>query len=113
MPTTDLPALYLLASIFIYPSRYEGFGIPIIEAQSCGTPVIAATGSCLEEAAGSGALMVHPDSVDDMVECINTILKDEAVRNDLIEKGSENIKRFGPKIVAQGMMSVYNSVLQS
>ena len=113
VPTADLPALYHLASIFIYPSRYEGFGIPIIEAQSCGTPVIAATGSCLEEAAGSGALMVHPDSVDGMIACINTILKDDTVQNELIEKGKENIKRFGPSVVAQGMMSVYNRVLQS
>ncbi|MBR4218200.1 MAG: glycosyltransferase family 4 protein [Bacteroidales bacterium] len=113
VPTADLPALYHMASIFIYPSRYEGFGIPIIEAQSCGAPVIAATGSCLEEAAGSGALMVHPDSVDGMIECINTILKDDTVKNDLIEKGYENIKRFGPSVVAQSMMSVYNRVLQS
>jgi glycosyltransferase involved in cell wall biosynthesis len=113
VPTADLPALYHMASIFIYPSRYEGFGIPIIEAQSCGAPVIAATGSCLEEAAGSGALMVHPDSVDGMIESINNILKDDTVKNDLIEKGYENIKRFGPSVVAQSMMSVYNRVLQS
>ena len=57
--------------------------------------------------------MVHPDSVDGMIECINTILKDDTVKNDLIEKGYENIKRFGPSVVAQSMMSVYNRVLQS
>lgn len=111
VPTEDLPALYHMAQAFIYPSRYEGFGIPIIEAQSCGAPVIAATGSCLEEAAGPDALFVHPDSTDEMVEAINSLLNDEALRQSLIEKGRDNIKRFEPAVIAQNMMNVYQKVL--
>lgn len=109
----SLPALYNLATAFIYPSRYEGFGIPIIEAQSCGAPVIAATGSCLEEAAGPDALFVHPDAVDEMVEALNRLLNDEALRQSLIKRGKDNAKRFELKALAEQMMNVYQKVLNA
>ena len=111
VPSAFLPALYRLATVFIYPSRYEGFGIPIIEAQSCSTPVIAATGSCLEEAAGPDALFVNPDSLDQMVDAVNRILNDESLRATLIECGKENVKRFELSALANQMMDVYHQVL--
>jgi len=108
--TRHLPAIYHLATCFVYPSRYEGFGIPIIEAQSCGAPVIVATGSCLEEAAGTEAPAVNPDSVDEMVEALNSVLGDESLRHSLIEHGRENVKRFELDKLAGQMMALYQEI---
>lgn len=69
-----LPAVYSLATIAAYPSRYEGFGIPVIEAINSGTPVIAATGSCLEEAGGPGALYVRPDFPNEFADAASRLL---------------------------------------
>ena len=75
----DLPILYHLASLFVYPSRFEGFGIPIVEALSAGVPVIASTGSCLEEAGGEHSIYVDPDDVemlqDMVIAAVNSALK--------------------------------------
>ncbi|MGZ3777679.1 MAG: glycosyltransferase family 4 protein, partial [Mucilaginibacter sp.] len=71
---TDLPAIYQSAKVFVYPSRYEGFGIPVLEALCSGTPVIAATGSCLEEAGGPDSLYVDPDDEKDLAEKVNMVL---------------------------------------
>jgi len=110
--TGDLPALYHGATAFVYPSRYEGFGIPIIEAQHCGTPVIAATGSCLEEAAGDAALMVHPDAVEQMTDAMTRLLNDSTLRQSLVEQGYQNIQRFTPHQIANDLMAVYQKALQ-
>ena len=67
VPFDDLPAFYQLAEIFVYPSRFEGFGIPIIEALYSGIPVVAATGSCLEEAGGPDSIYVHPDDIKNAI----------------------------------------------
>jgi len=111
VPTADLPALYHGATAFAYPSRYEGFGIPIIEAQHCGVPVIAATGSCLEEAAGDAALMVHPDAVEEMTAAMARLLADNALRQSLIEKGYRNVQRFALQHIAHDLMTVYHHAL--
>lgn len=111
VPTHHLPAIYHQATAFVYPSKYEGFGIPVIEAQTCGIPVIVATGSSLLEAAGLDAMSVNPESVDEMVESLNLILRDESLRLSLIERGKENIKRFEPKKLAQEMMTIYQNLL--
>ena len=71
VPFDDLPAFYQLAEIFVYPSRFEGFGIPIIEALYSGIPVVAATGSCLEEAGGPDSIYVHPDDIKGMADASN------------------------------------------
>lgn len=113
VPSRLLPALYGLATVFIYLSRYEGFGIPIIEAQSCGSPVIAATGSCLEEAAGPDALFVDPDSLEQMVDAVNRVLNDAPLRQTLIERGKENVRRFELSGLSKQMMDVYLKVLNS
>jgi len=114
VPTASLPALYHGAVGMVYPSRYEGFGIPIIEAQSCGIPVIAATGSCLEEAAGrDGAIMVNPDNDDQMVDAINQLTGNSDLVAGLVAAGHNNIKRFTPAIVAQSTMAVYKAALDN
>jgi glycosyltransferase involved in cell wall biosynthesis len=83
----DLPAIYQQASVFVYVSRYEGFGIPLLEAINCGTPVIAATGSCLEEAGGPDSLYVSPDNTIRLAENINKVLQNEPLRQLMAEKG--------------------------
>ncbi len=90
----ELAAIYTLATLSSYPSRYEGFGIPIIESINCGTPVIAATGSCLEEAGGPGALYVDPDRVDQFIDCARQLLDDSDLRRDMVSRGRAHVARF-------------------
>lgn len=103
----DLPVLYHLATAFVYPSRFEGFGIPIVEALSVGVPVIAATGSCLEEAGGPHSIYVGPDDVDGMVAAMKRVLSDENLRCEMIAQGKVYVKRFDPKRLADEMNTVY------
>jgi glycosyltransferase involved in cell wall biosynthesis len=106
----ELPAFYQLASIFIYPSRYEGFGLPVLEAISSGTPVIAATGSCLEEAGGPDSLYVDPDDENDLAQKINRIFADENLRQIMIAGGKQHAARFeNIKLTAQ-LMQLYNNI---
>ena len=107
----DLPSIYRGASIFAYPSRYEGFGIPILEAQRSGLPVVAATGSCLEETGGDGALYVHPDDVDGVVHALLSIYTDETLRSTLIGKGREHARKFSEENQAHQLMEVYQKAL--
>lgn len=111
LPFNYLPAFYRLSKLFVYPSRFEGFGIPMLEAITCGVPAIGATGSCLEEAAGEGALYVDPDDVDGMAESINRVLEDEDLRTQMIAKGLEYAKTFSRKEIASNIMNVYRKTL--
>lgn len=103
----DLPVLYHMAEAFVYPSRFEGFGIPIVEALSAGVPVIAATGSCLEEAGGPRSLYVDPDDVAGMVAAMKRVLGDADLRREMIEAGKAYVVRFDPKRLADEMNGVY------
>ena len=94
LPFEDLPTVYQMAETFVYPSRYEGFGIPIIEAINCGLPVVACTGSCLEEAGGEDCLYVSPDDVKGMAEALNASLKGTEGRDERIARSKEYVKRF-------------------
>ena len=107
LPHKDLPAVYQLATLFVYPSRFEGFGIPIIEAMHSQLPVIAATGSCLEEAGGKDSLYVDPDDVSGMAEAMNRILEDPALREKMIASGNIYLQRFQENILADSMSKVY------
>ena len=103
----DLPVLYHMAEAFVYPSRFEGFGIPIVEALSAGVPVIAATGSCLEEAGGPRSLYVDPDDVAGMAAAMKRVLSDADLRHEMIEAGKAYVVRFDPKRLADEMNAVY------
>ena len=103
----DLPALYAGAETFVYPSVYEGFGIPIIEAISSGLPVVACTGSCLEEAGGPDALYVAPDDVPAMAAAIKQTLRGAQGREQRILRSQEYIKRFEGADVASQVVDVY------
>lgn len=107
----DLPAFYRGSEMFLFPSFFEGFGIPIIEAQCCGTPVITSKGGCFGETAGEGALFVEPDNPQMMAEAIGSVLKNRDLRDNLIKKGKDNTLRFTDDIVARNIMAVYKKLL--
>lgn len=109
----DLPAIYQLAKVFTYPSRYEGFGIPIVEALCSGTPVVAATGSCLEEAGGPQSIYVDPDDDASFAVEINKILEDDQLQAKIKTAGIQYAERFADWHIAQNLMAVYQQVLQN
>jgi glycosyltransferase involved in cell wall biosynthesis len=109
---TDLPLIYQLAKVFVYPSLFEGFGIPIVEAISCGVPVITSQGSCFEEAGGKDCLYVDSKNPEQLKEALDTILSDEVVGRRMAEKSKTYIERFEPPVIATALMNVYREVLQ-
>lgn len=90
----DLPALYAGATLFVYPSLYEGFGLPIAEAMACGTPVVTSNASSLPEVAGDAALYFDPRDIEAMADAIQRALSDEALRAELRARGLEQAKKF-------------------
>jgi glycosyltransferase involved in cell wall biosynthesis len=111
-PFEDLPAVYQLASVFVYPSFFEGFGIPVIEALSCGVPVIAATGSCLEEAGGPASIYVNPNDEAELAAKIREVLNDADLRKKMVACGLEYMKRFDAPKIAGEMMEIYQTLLK-
>lgn len=111
VPDSDLAAIYNMAEAFVYPSRYEGFGIPIIEAIAAGLPVVACTGSCLEEAGGPYNLYVGPDNVIDMADALKMSLRGARGRDERIRKSREYIRRFEGNDVAQQVAHLYHTLL--
>ena len=111
VPDEHLPVLYAMAEAFVYPSVYEGFGIPIIEAISCGLPVVACTGSCLEEAGGPDSAYVQPGDVEGMAEAIRHSLLGEEGRELRIENSKKYIRRFSGCDVASQVADIYQCLL--
>ena len=108
---TYLPGIYGGAEVFVYPSRFEGFGIPIIEALNAGIPVIGATGSCLEEAGGPTSLYTDPDNADMLASLIDRVLIDISLRRLMIDEGRSYVERFTPKRIARDLSQVYEQVM--
>ena len=103
----DLPAIYQGAQIFVYPSIFEGFGIPIVEALESSVPVIAATGSCLSEAGGPGSIYVNPSDEGELAEQLKKVLTDNELRTRMIASGKKYIEQFEPKVIAEKLLSAY------
>ena len=112
IPFDELPAIYQMASIFTYPSFFEGFGIPIIEALHSGVPVIAAKGSCLEEAGGPDSVYIDPNDEKGLAKEINNILNDKVKIKLMKEKGYTYVKRFNDKVLANQLIEVYQEIIQ-
>ena len=112
VPFNDLPAFYQLAEIFVYPSRFEGFGIPIIEALYSGTPVVAATGSCLEEAGGPDSIYVNPDDITGLADAFKQIYSNSDKRKNMVEKGREFAKRFSEKQQSEEIINIYKKLIR-
>ena len=107
----ELPSLYAGAEAFVYPSVYEGFGIPIIEAISSGLPVVACTGSCLEEAGGPDCLYVSPNDERGMANAIEKCLKGSPERDNRIRRSQDYIRRFAGHDVAGQVFELYQRLL--
>ena len=112
VPTDDMPAIYQMAEACVYPSRYEGFGLPVIEAIQSGLPVVACKGSCLEEAGGNATLYVDPDDVAGMAHALRLTLKGAPGREERIEAGRQYITRFENAEVAQKVLGVYRELVE-
>ena len=108
----DLAVIYHLAEAFVYPSRYEGFGIPIIEAIHSRLPVVAATGSCLEEAGGPDCLYVSPDDSEELAAAVGQLLKGGESREQRISRSRDYVRRFEGSNVAGQVLDVYRRVLE-
>lgn len=103
----DLPAIYAQAKIFIFPSMFEGFGIPIIEALTSKTPVITTKGGCFPEAGGPSSIYIDPQDEKELAGRINEVLASDALRKEMADKGFEYAQRFHPKVIAEEMMRLY------
>jgi len=110
VPDEDLPALFSAAAGFVYPSLFEGFGLPVLEAGGCGVPVITSNTSSLPEVAGDAALLVDPHDVDAIADAMMRVLTDEALRAELARRGLENVKRFSWEKCARETLAVLESV---
>jgi glycosyltransferase involved in cell wall biosynthesis len=104
---SDLPAIYQGSRGFIYPSSYEGFGIPILEALNSGIPVITSAGGCLEETAGKGGLLIDPNNRDQMAEAIRQVLEDSGLRDRLIREGGAHAIKFREEQTIPALYQVY------
>lgn len=105
--TDDLPAIYAAAKIFVNPSIFEGFGIPILEAICTGTPVIASKGTCFEETGGADSIYIDPENSEDLAEAIQKVLNDEKLQEKMKESGLLHAANFSDEKIAQNIMKIY------
>lgn len=106
----DKAALLSGATALLYPSLYEGFGFPILEAQACGTPVLCANNSSQPEVAGNAALLAPAQDTDALADGIRRLTQDEGLRRQLVEKGQKNVQRFSWQRAAEQVMAVLEEV---
>jgi len=107
VPEEDKPLLYNAAALFVFPSRYEGFGLPPLEAMACGTPVIAARAASLPEVVGDGGLLVAPDDVAGLAQAMLAVLGDPARQAELRARGLAQAARFSWAKTAQETLAIY------
>lgn len=112
IPDADRAPLYAAASVFAFPSRYEGFGLPILEAMACGTPVVCSNTSSLPEIAGPAARYVPPDHSAALAEAISAVLADPALADDLRERGLRRAGEFTWERAARQTLTVYQRVAE-
>jgi glycosyltransferase involved in cell wall biosynthesis len=111
VPDEDLPAFYSAAEVFVFPSLYEGFGLPVLEAMACGTPVITSNTSSLPEVAGEAALVIDPTSTEQLAQTMRRMLENEDLRRELRVKGPKQAAKFTWEDAARRTLEVYRSVL--
>ncbi|WP_430932385.1 glycosyltransferase family 4 protein [Saccharicrinis sp. 156] len=111
VPTRDLPALYQLSLAFVYPSLFEGFGIPILEALNSGTPVITSKGSCFPEVGGNGAQYVEYGNKEEMIEVLKKVASSVDLRKEMISKGYNQALKFREDKLVADMIRVYKKLL--
>ena len=109
----DLPYFYSLADVFVFPSYFEGFGIPPLEAMACGCPVIASKATSIPEVVGNAAVLINPFSVEELSNAIHRVLIDKNMRDNLIAKGFERVKHFSWEKAARETLHVYKKALKA
>lgn len=103
----DLPTLYNLSEMFIFPSLYEGFGLPPLEAMACGCPAIVSNTSSIPEVVGDGAFLVNPNNEKEIANYINTILHNSLIKKDIVSKGLNRVKYFSWEITGKQTKEIY------
>ena len=111
VPEEDLPALYSLCSAFVFPSKYEGFGMPLLEAMACGAPVLSSRSSCLPEVGGDGAGYFRTEDEEGLAGLLERTLRDEDFRRDLVRRGRERARQFSWHAAARRTLSTYQRAL--
>jgi len=111
VPDADLPAVYSGADLFVFPSFYEGFGLPPLEAMACGTPVVCSNAASLPEVVGDAAVMVDPYDVEGLAEAMRRVLACAGLRAELRAKGLERARQFTWERAARETIDVYRKVL--
>lgn len=111
VPSQDLPLFYNGADLFVYPSLYEGFGLPPIEAMACGTPVITSNVSSLPEVVGDAAVQINPYDTLELADAIFRVLTDEMLRESLIKKGLEHRLKYNWNKIAGEILAVYQDAV--
>ncbi|MFN5834710.1 MAG: glycosyltransferase family 4 protein, partial [Akkermansiaceae bacterium] len=111
VPDADLPNLYRAAQAMVYPSLFEGFGLPPVEAMACGTPVISSTRGALEEVVAEAALTINPEDVENMTQALTRIAEDDGLARDLRAKGISNAARFRWSRTADEVMKIYRRAM--
>jgi len=110
VPNTELPAIYSLCTVFLYPSLRESFGIPMLEAMACGVPVITSDTSSMPEVGGDAALFIDPYDPSQITAGMKSLLFDEVLRKELISKGFKNATRFSWKSMAENVLGIYYEI---
>jgi glycosyltransferase involved in cell wall biosynthesis len=110
VPEGDIPVLLSGARLFVFPSLYEGFGLPVLEAMACGTPVVCSNASSLPEVAGDAAILVDPLDVEGLAATMERVLDDEELQAELIERGFEQARKFSWEKCARETLDVLESV---
>lgn len=108
--SNNMPLIYNAATLFVYPSLRESFGLPILEAMRCKTPVITSNTSCMPEIAGNAALFINPEDPNDIAEKIHTILNTEHLKQSYSELGLERATQFSWKKAAQDLLKIYSQL---
>jgi glycosyltransferase involved in cell wall biosynthesis len=110
VPFDDLPVFYNAAEVFVFPSFFEGFGLPVVESMASGVPTITSFGSSLEEVAGDGAILIDPRDTDSITAALGKVLGDTALQRDLAARGLERSKQFTAGNLAERALAVYRSL---
>lgn len=111
LPIRDLPIVYNLADVFVYPTAYEGFGLPPLEAMACGTPVITSAVSSMPEHVGEAGILVAPNDIQALARAMAAVLSDQALKNQLMEKGPKQAAKFTWERTARETLQVYQKLI--
>jgi glycosyltransferase involved in cell wall biosynthesis len=111
LPNSELPAYYNAADVFVFPSLYEGFGVPVIEAMACGTPVICSNAASLPEVVRDAGLLIDPQSSQALSEAIAQVLTDRPLAQELRQRGLDRARRFTWQRTAEQTLQVYQRLL--